>query len=205
MSLLNDAALRHFHHLNERLELTFLKQSEKAELIKVLGLSDFIANSLIKQPALLQDLLDGNLLNTAQRKAEISNELKSQLSTVTDEPTLYKVLRLFRRKHMVVIAWRELLGKASLAESLEHTSYLADELILKSMCWLYNKQCTEQGTPINQAGVRQTMFIFAMGKLGGRELNFSSDIDLIFAYPERGQTQGGRRPVENQTFFIDAP
>ncbi|MGB5446719.1 MAG: bifunctional [glutamate--ammonia ligase]-adenylyl-L-tyrosine phosphorylase/[glutamate--ammonia-ligase] adenylyltransferase, partial [Psychromonas sp.] len=93
-------------------------------------------------------------------------------------------------------------GKASLAESLEHTSYLADELILKSMCWLYNKQCTEQGTPINQAGERQPMFIFAMGKLGGRELNFSSDIDLIFTYPERGGTQGGRRSIDNQTFFI---
>ncbi|MGB5444975.1 MAG: bifunctional glutamine synthetase adenylyltransferase/deadenyltransferase, partial [Psychromonas sp.] len=152
MSLLNDAALRHFHHLNERIGLTFLQQSEKAELLKVLGLSDFIADSLIKEPALLQDLLDSNLLNTAQRTAEISNQLNSLLSTVTEEDSLHKVLRVFRRKHMVVIAWRELLGKASLAESLEHTSYLADELILKSMCWLYNKQCTEQGTPINQAG-----------------------------------------------------
>ncbi|MEH6453438.1 MAG: bifunctional [glutamate--ammonia ligase]-adenylyl-L-tyrosine phosphorylase/[glutamate--ammonia-ligase] adenylyltransferase, partial [Psychromonas sp.] len=51
-------------------------------------------------------------------------------------------------------------------------------------------------------GERQPLYVFAMGKLGGRELNFSSDIDLIFSYPERGETQGGRRAVDNQPFFI---
>ena len=202
MSLLNDAAIRHFDHLNERIALTFLTPSEKTELLTVLGLSDFVADALIRQPTLLKDLLESNLLKSAQRKDAVYNELNRVLSSVTEEVTLHKVLRLFRSKHMVVIAWRDLLGKASLAESLEHTSYLADQLIMKCMCWLYNKQCTELGTPVNQAGVRQSLFIFAMGKLGGRELNFSSDIDLIFAYPERGETAGGRRRIDNQPFFI---
>jgi len=201
MSLLNDAALHHFENLNNRIDLSSLKQSQHTELMKVLGLSDFVAESLIKQPALLSDLLKGELLTLADRKALIDAELESAIAKVADEVTLHKVLRLFRRKHMVVIAWRELLGKASLDESLAHISHLADQLIRQCMFWLYNKQCTEQGIPMNAKGVIQPFFIFAMGKLGGKELNFSSDIDLIFTYPERGETQGERRCIENQSFF----
>ncbi|MFT7054336.1 MAG: glutamate-ammonia-ligase adenylyltransferase, partial [Psychromonas sp.] len=201
MSLLNDAALHHFENLNNRIDLSSLKQPQHTELMKVLGLSDFVAESLIKQPALLSDLLDGELLTLADRKEAIDTELKSAIAKVADEVTLHKILRLFRRKHMVVIAWRELLGKASLVESLAHISYLADQLIQHCMFWLYNKQCTEQGIPMNANGVRQPFFIFAMGKLGGQELNFSSDIDLIFTYPERGETQGERRRIDNQSFF----
>lgn len=201
MSLLKDAALHHFENLNNRIDLNYLKQPQHTELMKVLGLSDFVAESLIKQPALLNDLLDSELLTLADRKEGIETELETAMAKVADEVTLHKVLRLFRRKHMVVIAWRELLGKASLAESLEHISYLADKLILQCMCWLYNKQCTEQGIPMSAKGVRQPFFIFAMGKLGGEELNFSSDIDLIFTYPERGETQGERRRIDNQSFF----
>ncbi|MFT6925419.1 MAG: glutamate-ammonia-ligase adenylyltransferase [Psychromonas sp.] len=201
MSLLNDAALRHFENLNNRIDLNSLKPSQHTELMKVLGLSDFVAESLIKQPALLSDLLDSGLLTLADRKALIDTELDAAMAKVADELTLHKVLRLFRRKQMVVIAWRELLGKSSLTESLAHISYLADQLIRQCMSWLYNKQCTEQGIPMNSKGVIQPFFIFAMGKLGGQELNFSSDIDLIFTYPERGETQGERRSVENQSFF----
>jgi glutamate-ammonia-ligase adenylyltransferase len=46
------------------------------------------------------------------------------------------------------------------------------------------------------------MYILGMGKLGGKELNFSSDIDLIFCYPEKGETTGGRKSIEHQQFFI---
>ncbi|HEY7866921.1 MAG TPA: bifunctional glutamine synthetase adenylyltransferase/deadenyltransferase, partial [Psychromonas sp.] len=140
MSLLNDAALHHFENLNHRIDLNSLKQSQHTELMKVLGLSDFVAESLIKQPTLLSDLLDSELLTLADRKEIIETELKIAIAKVADEVTLHKVLRLFRRKHMVVIAWRELLGKASLAESLAHISYLADQLIRQTMFWLYNKQ-----------------------------------------------------------------
>jgi glutamate-ammonia-ligase adenylyltransferase len=201
MSLLNHAASHHFENLNNRIDLNSLKQSQHTELMKILGLSDFVAESLIKQPALLMDLLDSELLTLADRKKVIATELESAMAKVTDEVTLHKVLRLFRRKHMVVIAWRELLGKARLVESLEHISYLADQLILQCMSWLYKKQSIEQGIPMNSNGVRQPFFIFAMGKLGGKELNFSSDIDLIFTYPERGETQGERRRIDNQSFF----
>ena len=191
MSLLSDCAACHIENLSERVDLTFCNASQLAELKTVLGLSDFIADSLMKQPELLAELYESGLLQLAERTELLQGELKDNLSATTDETQLHKVLRQFRRKHMVIIAWRELLGLASLAESFKHISLLADQLIYQAMNWLYEKQCTEQGTPFNDEGVKQTLYIFAMGKLGGRELNFSSDIDLIFTYPEHGETKGG--------------
>ncbi|WP_019613575.1 bifunctional [glutamate--ammonia ligase]-adenylyl-L-tyrosine phosphorylase/[glutamate--ammonia-ligase] adenylyltransferase [Psychromonas ossibalaenae] len=202
MSLLSDNALSHFENIRQQLDLTSLNDLQISDLKTVLGLSDFIVDAFSRQPELLLELLNSGQLELDQRCAQIKAELREALFNSADETALHKTLRVFRRRHMVIIAWRELLGKASLEESFEHTSYLADQLILQCMNWLYEKQCSEQGTPMNADGVRQTLYIFAMGKLGGRELNFSSDIDLIFAYPDRGQTLGGRRSIDNQVFFI---
>jgi len=202
MSLLNDNALRQFENLSQKIDLSFLSEIQQADLKTVLGLSDFVSDALLRQPELLADLFASGLLALNERTEIIKEELQNLLQATTDELQLHKILRLFRRKHMLIIAWRELLGKASLQESFIHTSYLADLLIEQTMNWLYCLQCSEQGTPKNPEGVRQPLYIFAMGKLGGQELNFSSDIDLIFTYPERGQTEGGRRAIDNQPFFI---
>lgn len=202
MSLLSDCASHHLENLSERVDLTFCNETQLTELNTVLGLSDFIADSLMKQPELLAELYNSGLLVSAHRTVSLQEELENNLNATNDEPQLHKVLRQFRRKHMVIIAWRELLGQASLEESFLHISFLADQLILQGMNWLYEKQCSEQGTPFNAEGVKQSLYIFAMGKLGGRELNFSSDIDLIFTYPDHGETKGGRRVIANQTFFI---
>jgi glutamate-ammonia-ligase adenylyltransferase len=202
MSLITDCASHHIENLSERVNLDFCSASQITELKIVLGLSDFIADSLTKQPELLAELYRSGLLTLSQRTEQLKEELQNCLTNTTDETQLHKTLRQFRRKHMVVIAWRELLGQASLEESFEHISFLADQLILQGMNWLYEKQCSEQGTPFNTEGIKQTLYIFAMGKLGGRELNFSSDIDLIFTYPEHGETKGGRRIIANQPFFI---
>jgi len=202
MSLVNDNAVRQFANLSQKIDLSFLSGIQLADLKTVLGLSDFVSDALLRQPELLTDLLKSGLLELEQRTELIKEELQNRLLATTDEQQLHKILRLFRRKHMLIIAWRELLGKASLQESFIHTSYLADRLIEQTLNWLYCQQCNELGTPENPQGVRQPLYVFAMGKLGGKELNFSSDIDLIFTYPERGQTQGGRRALDNQPFFI---
>lgn len=202
MSLLQNRSSLHFENLSQHQDLSALTENQLNELKTILGLSDFIADSLLRSPQLLMELFNTELLESKQRTEQIHHELQSLLSATEDETTLHQVLRLFRCKQMVIIAWRELLGKASLEESFEHISCLADQIIEQTLNWLYNKQCGELGTPKNSEGVRQALYIFAMGKLGGRELNFSSDIDLIFCYPERGQTEGGRRVLDNQPFFI---
>ncbi len=202
MKQLSEVMQKHWLQLSERTQLDWLSKEQEGELKQVLALSDFVADSLLKQPALLEDLFVSGLLKQTDRCAVIESQLEQQLVNAQDEDSLHRVLRLFRRKHMVVIAWRELLGKSTLDESLTHISCLADALITGAVNWLYQFMCEQQGTPMNRDGQTQPLFILAMGKLGGKELNFSSDIDLIFTFPENGETQGGRRQLANQQFFI---
>ena len=136
MSSLTVVAQKHLQQLGERFDLSLLTEQQTTQLLTVFELSDFVAESLIKQPDLILNLFESNLLNTKTRTQSLQSELQTVLSMTETEAQLHKALRLFRRKHMVVIAWRELLNSSSLAESFEHISWLADELILQGLDWL---------------------------------------------------------------------
>lgn len=166
------------------------------------GLSDFIADSAILAPELLLEIWRSGVWQCADRTAQYGSQLAHQLAAVTTEEELKRTLRRFRRQQMMVIAWRELAGLSQVEESFSHLSLLAEELITQALGWLYDKACREQGTPMSPDGQPQQLQVLGMGKLGGGELNFSSDIDLIFSFAENGQTHGGRRSIDNQTFFI---
>ena len=178
-----------------------LSVAQCEESQQVFGLSDFIAESCINNAGLLEHIWQSNLLAVNERRDLVTASLTEQLANCHSEAALLPLVRKFRRLHMCIIAWRELLQQATLAESLAHISQLADMLIEGALTWLHTLQCTEQGTPLNRAGVEQHLLVLAMGKLGGKELNFSSDIDLIFTYPCSGETAGSNRVVSNQKFF----
>jgi glutamate-ammonia-ligase adenylyltransferase len=78
---------------------------------------------------------------------------------------------------------------------------LADELINLAYQWAWQELAPQWGQPLDSTGQVMPLLILGMGKLGGGELNFSSDIDLIFVYPHNGDTSGGRRSTENQQFY----
>ncbi|WP_334325585.1 bifunctional [glutamate--ammonia ligase]-adenylyl-L-tyrosine phosphorylase/[glutamate--ammonia-ligase] adenylyltransferase, partial [Gilliamella apicola] len=120
---------------------------------------------------------------------------------VLDETALMKALRLFRRYILVRLEWSQLTYTSSDELILSQLSELAEVIIVTARDWLYELSCKEWGTPCSHQGEPQPLLILGMGKLGGGELNFSSDIDLIFTYPEHGQTQGGRRELDNAVFF----
>lgn len=201
--LLQEQARRHWQRL---LDLApdhgALPEPTRQTLLTLFGLSDFVADSLIKQPELLGPLLASGDLDQAERWPTYEGDLAALLAGVTDEEALKRILRQFRRSRMLVIAWRELLGHAAVEESFIHLTKLADALICGTRDWLYARQCDELGTPVDGNGDPQPLLILGMGKLGGGELNFSSDIDLIFTFPENGYTVGGRRELANQQFFI---
>ncbi len=129
------------------------------------------------------------------------------LASETEE-TLKSCLRKARNWQMTRIAIRDLLGLASLDETLRALSDLADALVASTLDWHYERFCQRYGTPMGRdSGLPQKMLVIGMGKLGGQELNFSSDIDLIFAYPEGGETQIAegqpvRRAISNDQFFV---
>ncbi|WP_064605940.1 bifunctional [glutamate--ammonia ligase]-adenylyl-L-tyrosine phosphorylase/[glutamate--ammonia-ligase] adenylyltransferase [Photobacterium sp. J15] len=174
-------------------------QERQGELRQVLGYSDFITASIVRDSRLLPWLADH--VDDHDHACLYRCQLAEKLAAATDENSLMRLLRAFRRQEMTWIAWRDFTGKASLNQSLEHLSQLAEALIMEAYNWLYTQCCQEWGTPVNEQGEAQPMLILGMGKLGGGELNFSSDIDLIFTYPENGETQGGRRSLANAQFF----
>ncbi|MEW8035294.1 MAG: bifunctional [glutamate--ammonia ligase]-adenylyl-L-tyrosine phosphorylase/[glutamate--ammonia-ligase] adenylyltransferase [Candidatus Thiodiazotropha sp.] len=163
--------------------------------------SDYVVQNAQRFPELLLDLYRQGALNSALEAGEMARLLESELEGVDDEASLARVLRLFRRRQMVRIIWRDLGGLAPLNETLEDLSALADAAIETALQKLYGWISTQMGRPRNQAGEVQPLVVLGMGKLGARELNLSSDIDLIFAYPEEGYTDGPRQ-YTNEQFFI---
>ncbi len=123
------------------------------------------------------------------------------LQTCQTEADLMRELRLFRQYIMVRICWAQTLQLYPTQQILCQLSELAECLIIASKNWLYQKLSSDLGTPYNHEGIPQPLLIIGMGKLGGSELNYSSDIDLIFVYPEYGTTQGGRKELDNNQFF----
>ena len=165
----------------------------------VLTFSDFVRDSIIAHPRWLTELESAP--PQADEWQQYGEWLQAALATVNDEAALMHELRLFRRRVMVRIAWAQALSLVDDTDILQQLSHLAETLIVSARDWLYDACCREWGTPCSQDGIPQPLLILGMGKLGGGELNFSSDIDLIFAWPEHGSTQGGRRELDNAQFF----
>lgn len=111
------------------------------------------------------------------------------------------LLRRFRHREMIRIIWRDVLKSAEVEETLSDLSFLADACLLQTVEKVKTVLEKKYGVPYDKAGRIQTLQIIAMGKLGGQELNFSSDVDLIFTYPEEGMTEGGEESISNQSFF----
>jgi [glutamine synthetase] adenylyltransferase / [glutamine synthetase]-adenylyl-L-tyrosine phosphorylase len=122
-----------------------------------------------------------------------------RLQTITDGESLNSALRRLRARVLLRLSVRDLAGLASLAEVHLTMSDLADTVIDAAHRHWSQALEVDFGVPTAE-GKRQSLLVIGMGKLGGRELNVSSDIDLIFVYPEDGQTVGAR-PITNQEFF----
>ncbi|MFS2221122.1 bifunctional [glutamate--ammonia ligase]-adenylyl-L-tyrosine phosphorylase/[glutamate--ammonia-ligase] adenylyltransferase [Pantoea sp. B65] len=181
----------------ERLALPLTEVSTQQQA--VLAFSDFISENLAMHPQWWLQLQQ-----SAPEPGEwqhYAQWLDVQLAAVSDETTLMRELRLFRRHMLVRIAWMQTLAISTTEQSLQQLSVLAETLIITARDWLYQACCRDFGTPCNAQGEPQPLLILGMGKLGGGELNFSSDIDLIFSYPENGSTRGGRRELDNAQFF----
>ncbi|NIN39337.1 MAG: bifunctional glutamine synthetase adenylyltransferase/deadenyltransferase, partial [Gammaproteobacteria bacterium] len=127
--------------------------------------------------------------------------IEHNLGDSDDPAVLMSVLRRLRRQEWVRIAWRDIGGLADLDESVGDASAFAEAAIQIALERLHQRQCADVGTPESNAGEPQAMAVFALGKLGAGELNFSSDIDLIFAFPEAGETRGKRRALSNDEYF----
>ena len=113
---------------------------------------------------------------------------------------LKRSLRCYRHLKLIEIIYLDVIENNSLQQTLFHLSDLADLLIRKALQASYHNLVSKHGQPLDENGNKIELGIIAMGKLGGRELNFSSDIDLICCYASDGELEGYGR-LSHQEFF----
>ncbi len=179
------ASLEQWHQQVAGLNLDFKPTAEiTASMVKVWCSSLFIAESCMRRPDILVDLVATGDLSAAYNDHSYVDKLACMQSD--SEVGLMQALRRFRRREMIRIAWRDLAGWAEVPETLAELSWLADVCIQYALSFLYNQACEKRGTPLLSDGSPQQIIVLGMGKLGAYELNYSSDIDLIFAYAENG-------------------
>lgn len=194
---LKNCAERHYQRLLENVDLNIpaLLTTEQSIMLKrAFALSDFVAETLIKYPQWITECL------TPAKNISDQQALQELLKDLPDETRLHRVLRHYRHKRMTQIAILDLLNLQPIEASLAAVSTMADALILESYHWLYRQFCQKYNTPRGSMG-DMNMLIIGMGKLGGGELNFSSDIDLIFVYPEKGELSYRNKTMEHLQFF----
>jgi glutamate-ammonia-ligase adenylyltransferase len=168
---------------------------------RVFACSEFVARACEARSELLPDLIGSGDLFRAASSDELRARIESALAGCTDEAALKATLRHIRRREMVRMAWRDLAGWADLAETVAGVSALADACLQAAFTRLYTWACAREGAPKAEGtGAPVQFVVLGMGKLGGAELNFSSDIDLIFAYSDEGETD--QRGLSNHEFFV---
>lgn len=168
---------------------------------RVWACSEFVATCCLRSPALLAGLIRDDQLFTRTSRDSMAQEIESRVSG-DSEAELMESLRRFRKRHMVRVAWRDIAGWAALEETLRDLSALADVCVEFVCRRMHASLAARYGTPRGaESGEPQSLMVLGMGKLGGGELNFSSDIDLILLYPEDGETDGARS-IDNAEFFL---
>ncbi len=173
-------------------------------LAQIMACSPFIARELKQDPQLLVRL-GGAALEENYPPQVYRERAMALLPDVTEtdadsESAFMESMRLFRRHEMVRIAWRDLSGLASTENTLHSLSDLADACIEAACRFAATVLQIRFGIPRDESGVEQQLIVICMGKLGGRELNFSSDIDLILTYASAGETDG-KKSISNEEFF----
>jgi glutamate-ammonia-ligase adenylyltransferase len=167
---------------------------------KVIAVSSFLQQLWLKSP----DILLGMLLDESTYIDADEEYFKRQLKSIDNdsEQSLESGLRLLRKQQMSRFIFRDINRLCSTQQLIKELSFFADACIQKTLDWHYDDLQEKHGQPIGEeSGGIQELVVLGMGKLGAYELNLSSDIDLMFAYPEAGVTNG-KKSIDNQQFFL---
>ena len=186
----------------ERLELarteaglTALDDVARAWLRPVFAASEFAAATLCDDPRLVEAAQGSWLGPPAPPLSRWAHEWPAP-----DDDSAMRALRRFRRAESTRLVVRDLLGIDDVPATLAGSTALAEACIELALAHLEPALYARHGTPRRPDGSIQRLVVIGMGKLGGGELNFSSDIDLVFAYAESGQCEGGRA-LEFEDFY----
>jgi glutamate-ammonia-ligase adenylyltransferase len=164
--------------------------------------SEFIANTCALHPAyLVEQIASGTLF--APWSDDFFTAFAAAIQACTNDSELDSCLRHYRQKAMIRLIWRDLNRLDSMQKITAELSRFADQAITLAADFHYSALEKLYGVPVGkETGKAQPFMVLGMGKLGAGELNISSDIDLIFTFPEGGDTRHESRAIGNQEFFI---
>lgn len=158
--------------------------------------SDFAFEVWRSQP----ELLSPEGLERLRSSSDAASR-SDQLKLGEDEAATLAELRRFRRAEALRLVFRDVNGLDELPATLSDTSVLYEELLAMALRWAERLLEGRYGKPRSPDGELQRLVVIGFGKLGGSELNFSSDIDLVLAYPHSGQSDG-HRSLDNSEYFV---
>jgi len=197
-----ERALQYFVRLRERQPAAFERLIASPpglrHLVAVFTQSRFLSEDILENPEWVAELGRVHLVVSAE---QLRAELERTLPPGVPHPL---ELAKFRRRQILRILVRDVLGFGTLPEICTELSDLADVILETAYERIYGDLVARYGTPREETGAGDAHFaVVALGKLGGRELNYSSDIDLMFLYSCTGYTDGPDR-ITNKEFFKHA-
>ena len=167
--------------------------------------SGFLSELICRNPALLDWLTQPEVLLRDRTEGELSAELSEALAEAQGEETMIASLNAIKNRELLRIGARDVLGLADMRTTLGQLTLLAEAILRKVWDLSGRRLSLKWGPPLNQRGDPARGVVLGLGKLGGEEMDFGSDLDLVFVYSEDGQTAGGSsgRTRDNLRFFID--
>ncbi|MGH8305541.1 MAG: bifunctional [glutamate--ammonia ligase]-adenylyl-L-tyrosine phosphorylase/[glutamate--ammonia-ligase] adenylyltransferase, partial [Steroidobacteraceae bacterium] len=181
----------------------------RTRLVELVAHGEFLTAQIAAHPLLLDELIDERLLSQLPTRLSLAHELQLRMERLPDDDPEHQVeaLRHFQSAALFRVAVADLTGAMPLMQVSDRLTDVA-ELIVERAMELGWRQITAQfGVPTCEAaGAVRAVNICALGygKLGGMELGYSSDLDLVFLHDSHGERQetGGTQPIDNQLFFV---
>jgi glutamate-ammonia-ligase adenylyltransferase len=196
-----EEGLRYFARLREQRPSFFQRLTLSTTglrcLIAVFTHSHFLSEEILEHPGWAEQLLEAGDLHQV-RTAETMREMLG--AELPGGPPSTLALAEFRRRQMLRILIRDVLGFGTLPEITGELTALADTIVEAAYERIQWQMAAQFGAPRAASGEEARFAVIALGKMGGNELNYSSDIDLLFLYSANGETDGVER-VTNKEFF----
>jgi [glutamine synthetase] adenylyltransferase / [glutamine synthetase]-adenylyl-L-tyrosine phosphorylase len=169
-------------------------------LLQLFSTSQFFSDLLVANPDFL-DMLRIPLRSSPSR-GELLHQLQEEVDAASDDSVVLRAFRKFRQRQVLRIGTNDIIRDRSLEEITRDISRVADTAIEVALVAALRNIARRFGAPFTNAGEPARCAILAFGKLGGKELNYSSDIDLVFLYDDEGATAGrGITHISNDDFF----
>lgn len=169
--------------------------------VELCATSQFLSEILINNPGMIDELMDSLVVDRSLTAGAIKAELAELCKGAED---LAPILLSFRNKEWVRIGIRDILGREPIRDVTRELSDVAAAIVVQVAHDQWDRRVKRYGTPCRAAdGRRSRWAILGLGKLGGRELNYHSDLDLIFLHESEGETVGGPESVTNEQFMTE--